>query len=679
MTAWVQPILDYLSQNPTTSWAIIFLVSMGEALFVVGLVVPSTAVLVGAGTLVGLGKLQFWPVFAMTISGAVAGDAISYWFGHIYKDRVMAMWPFSRYPDAIEKGVVFMRRHGGKSVFIGRFVPGVKAVVPGLAGIMGMNAWQFTWINVVSAVAWAAVHLLPSILAGAALSILGAVSGRLMSVAAFTIFGLLFLGWIIKWGLLWIGPRLGNVRQKVAEAAKSHDHAVPRWIGRTFDPSHPRPATMSVAALVLAVGLPLFFLIASELGAGEPMVLADSAIGNFVSSLRTQAVDRLMIAVTSLGDGLVLVPVVLCVVVWLAYRRAFVPMIGILSATVSAAIFVPAIKFLVHRTRPLDIYEGVSSLSFPSGHSTTNAVFYGILAYLVAHILPRWGQAIIYAFGAVLVVLIGLSRIYLGVHWPSDVAAGLLFGLALAALYVVVLGGRDEREGGLKLGTVVLGALMAFGSLHLATGYGRALAFYERPRPVVEARQPHWLNTFWQQQRALRIDLGGETEEPLTIQATGTREAIAARLGAAGWQVHAPFVLRDIAGYLSPAAKIIDLPVLPVLNDGYAPALTFTRPASTDESKRRLTLRLWQAPVIISDGGARDPLFLGSIVEEEASSPLGALSVTRAIDGYVPSAAELLASFPTATLVQRTLSAEAPAQHVPVVLVPTARKTLTKP
>ena len=76
MTTWVQPILDYLSQNPATAWAIIFLVSMGEALFVVGLVVPSTAVLVGAGTLVGLGKLQFWPVFLMTILGAIAGDAI---------------------------------------------------------------------------------------------------------------------------------------------------------------------------------------------------------------------------------------------------------------------------------------------------------------------------------------------------------------------------------------------------------------------------------------------------------------------------------------------------------------------------------------------------------------------------------------------------------------------------
>jgi undecaprenyl-diphosphatase len=64
----------------------------------------------------------------------------------------------------IAKGEVFFAKHGGKSVFIGRFIPGVKAVVPGIAGMMGMQYRYFTIINVVSAFAWAAAHILPGML-----------------------------------------------------------------------------------------------------------------------------------------------------------------------------------------------------------------------------------------------------------------------------------------------------------------------------------------------------------------------------------------------------------------------------------------------------------------------------------------------------------------------------------
>jgi membrane protein DedA with SNARE-associated domain len=64
----------------------------------------------------------------------------------------------------LDKGEAYFDHHGGKSVFLGRFIPGIKSVVPGIAGIVGMSPWRFTVINIVSAVVWAAVHLLPCIL-----------------------------------------------------------------------------------------------------------------------------------------------------------------------------------------------------------------------------------------------------------------------------------------------------------------------------------------------------------------------------------------------------------------------------------------------------------------------------------------------------------------------------------
>ncbi|MGI9452863.1 MAG: DedA family protein, partial [Geminicoccaceae bacterium] len=159
----LQALVGYIGDHPNLALLIVFLISAGEALIIVGLFVPSTVVLVGAGTLIGMGKLPFLPIFIATTLGAIAGDSISYWVGHVFKGRVREFWPFNRYTSLLDQGETFFKKHGGKSILIGRFIPGVKAVVPGIAGMVGMNPVRFTAINAISAIAWAAVHVVPAI------------------------------------------------------------------------------------------------------------------------------------------------------------------------------------------------------------------------------------------------------------------------------------------------------------------------------------------------------------------------------------------------------------------------------------------------------------------------------------------------------------------------------------
>lgn len=161
MTEFLDPVLTFIAENPSLAGLICFLAAMGEALFLIGLFVPTTVVLVGAGTLVGLGKLDPVPLFIWTTLGATAGDAISYWIGYTFKDKIKTMWPLNKYADIVESGENFFKKHGGKSVFIGRFVPGVKSVVPGIAGMAGMNFTRFSVVNVTSAFAWTIVHIAP--------------------------------------------------------------------------------------------------------------------------------------------------------------------------------------------------------------------------------------------------------------------------------------------------------------------------------------------------------------------------------------------------------------------------------------------------------------------------------------------------------------------------------------
>jgi undecaprenyl-diphosphatase len=217
---YIQPYLDYFSANPEWAIAIIFLIAMGEALLIIGLFVPSTAVLVGAGILVGTGHLGFWPVFIATAVGAIVGDQVSYWAGRLFGERLKTLWPLNRYPQLVAKGEDFVREHGGKSIAIGRFVPGVKSVVPGIVGMFNMNQVFFAFVNVTSGTFWAAAHIFPGILIGEGLAFAGELSGRLMVVLLVLFVTLALVGYAIRLAAAGVSPYLNHLLNRVSAWAR---------------------------------------------------------------------------------------------------------------------------------------------------------------------------------------------------------------------------------------------------------------------------------------------------------------------------------------------------------------------------------------------------------------------------------------------------------------------------
>jgi undecaprenyl-diphosphatase len=191
-SVWLETLLNSVSDNFWLSIGFIFLVSIGEAVFILGLFVPSTPVLLLVGGIIATGKLPFWEIYLAAVLGAVIGDAISYTVGFALKDRIKTIWPFRNYLDLLSRGEAFFAKHGGKSVFIGRFIPGVKAVVPGIAGMMGMPYRWFSIINVSSAFAWAAAHILPGMLLTAWLKSIG-LSLELVIIVGAAVLTALFL------------------------------------------------------------------------------------------------------------------------------------------------------------------------------------------------------------------------------------------------------------------------------------------------------------------------------------------------------------------------------------------------------------------------------------------------------------------------------------------------------
>jgi undecaprenyl-diphosphatase len=141
--------------------------------------------------------------------------------------------------------------------------------------------------------------------------------------------------------------------------------------------------------------------------------------------------------VTSLGSMTVLLLVSTLVVAYLIMKRTVRAALLVASSVGGGMALNSGLKQLFERARP-DLVPHVievHSLSFPSGHSTLSAVTYLAIGALLARIEPRlWLKAYLLGTAMVLVILIGLSRIYLGVHWPTDVLAGWALGAAWAML-----------------------------------------------------------------------------------------------------------------------------------------------------------------------------------------------------------------------------------------------------
>lgn len=630
VTEFLDPVLTFIAENPELAGLICFLAAMGEALFLIGLFVPTTVVLVGAGTLVGLGKLDLLPLLVWTSLGATAGDAISYWIGWTFKDKIKSMWPLNKYTSAIESGEDFFRRHGGKSVFIGRFVPGVKSVVPGIAGMVGMNFGRFTVVNVTSAVAWSIAHIAPGVIAGSVLSAIGQVSVRLALVLGALLL-VIFLSVLLgRWLILIILPLFPNAHAALINWFAKRPDRVSQWIAVNFDPAHPRSAGMLASTLLLLLTMPAFFGLVGEIAPGEPMVRADLAILNLFDSLRTPAGDKIMVFMTTLGDGVVLTAITVAVAAYLFAKKAWRRGTGFVIAMVGTAMFVPLFKLLLSRSRPMELYAGADSYSFPSGHATLNAVLFGICAVLIAHERSRWLKAGIFTVMAAYVITIGFSRIYLGAHWMSDVLAGLLFGTAIVSAFAFVFGPiHNEKIGRTTLTAIVITVLAFFGGWHVYRSFDTAIYTYA-PRVNTEILSAaNWRDSAWQNLPSRRIGLDGEAEEPLVIQFAGPLETFAKLAGEDGWVLPPKWSLTTAGGFVEGETPPDSLPILPRSQNGRQPDLVLIRKDAKNLESGRWVMRLWPSRYQVLEGGSLEPLYLGSVVHEDILRPMGEFSGPR--------------------------------------------------
>jgi membrane-associated phospholipid phosphatase len=177
----------------------------------------------------------------------------------------------------------------------------------------------------------------------------------------------------------------------------------------------------------------------------------DRAILTWIGSHHTGWLDTSAIELTALGSSVVLwvIGLALSVLLWHLGKRLYVALIWL--ACTGSLVLNQTLKAAFGRSRP-DVFEwlvDVGHLSFPSGHAMNSMVFYTVAAYSIGHVVgPGPARTWTYGFAALLIGMIGFTRLYLGVHYPSDVLAGFAVGYAWAILCAILTEAWARRAKG---------------------------------------------------------------------------------------------------------------------------------------------------------------------------------------------------------------------------------------
>ncbi|MGQ0561305.1 MAG: phosphatase PAP2 family protein [Gemmatimonadota bacterium] len=224
--------------------------------------------------------------------------------------------------------------------------------------------------------------------------------------------------------------------------ARNALHSTLRLVARHVDGFFGAVAAFfTIGFFIAAAAIAVFAALASavEVGFTQPI---DEAVLRWFAEHRTPVLNQVMLEITTLGTGVVLIAIVLIasVFLWLTEHHwsVYVLLLGVLGAK----LFNTLLKGSFARERPamVEWVTEVHSASFPSGHAMSSIVVYGSVAYLVGRLEPSLRlKRITWLLVALIVAAIGISRMYLGVHYPSDVIGGFLAGLAWIALVATTM------------------------------------------------------------------------------------------------------------------------------------------------------------------------------------------------------------------------------------------------
>ncbi|HBC00372.1 MAG TPA: phosphoesterase [Pseudomonas sp.] len=400
MGQWLETLTQWLAGHPQWLGLALLIVACMECLAVVGLIIPGTVLVFAIAVLAGSGVLSLGETLLLGFIGGLIGDLLSYALGRRYHQGIRSLRGLRDHPEWLVQAEHYFQRYGVASLLVGRFIGPLRPMLPMTAGMLDMPFGRFLLVSLCAAAGWSMAYLLPGWSAGAAIRLpleegfwseAGIVVGALLTLIAATAFGSLR-------GLRWV-------------------------------------SALS-AGLGVAILLGLFF--------GWPHLKElDEGLLAVIQGARSTTFDRIMVIVTRAGDfhTQLWAAVLLCLLLLVArqWRAALFAILTLLGTALANG----ALKATFARVRPEVLMEPLSSYSFPSGHSSAAFAFFLTLGVLAGRGQPPRLRLAWLVLASLPATAIALSRVYLGVHWTTDVTAGALLAACICAASLTLLQWRS--------------------------------------------------------------------------------------------------------------------------------------------------------------------------------------------------------------------------------------------
>ncbi len=430
-------------QNLLTTYGYI-VIALGILIESMGVPLPGETLLLLGAAYAGAGHLNIWGVILAAALGAIVGDTIGYAIGGRGGRALLERYGHILHlnPKHLARAEAFFERHGDKTVFFGRFFALLRTFSAFLAGVYHMPYRRFFLFNAAGGILWAVIFGLLGAAFGSQWPLIEHWAGRagllMLGVLGVIAVAVVLWRWAVnhetalrnRWNAFLTHPRVRAFRTRFAPQLA--------FLRARLSPTGYLGLQLTIGIACIIAGAWLFGGITEDILHGDPLVQVDLTISQYLHAHTEPPFTVAMILVSLAGSELVFIAS-LALSAYYAWHRRWRECSLFVIAVGGGELLNLALKAFFARQRPLftDPLFILTSYSFPSGHAMASMIFYGLVVYLIVKrpIAWRW-RALATITGAVLILLIGFSRMYLGLHYLSDVLGGYAAGLVWLAFTI---------------------------------------------------------------------------------------------------------------------------------------------------------------------------------------------------------------------------------------------------
>ncbi len=612
---------------------IAFFAAMLETTIIIGLFLPGSTVILLLGAMSAYGYFDLGDLLWFAILGAILGDNINFYLGKKYGSVWTQKGVWFLKQEYFEKARSFFDAHGAKSVFLGRFVPSIKEIMPFIAGTVRMRQRTFLLWNILGAIGWGFQWILAGYVFAQSLSLARMWLSR-MGVFVAAIFLLFLIFYLVKLAVLKYGRQ---VLSFAASVGRSIRHAVItnpdveklvrrrpsffQFLGKRIAQDTFTGLPLTLLSIAFIYVLVLFGGIVEDYLTGDPIVAVDIRIANLMPLFRTPGLIKLFLWITLLGKWQVVLgfTAALAGTLWVTGKRWYI--FPFFLSFVGSGLFTSLGKFTFHRPRPEWPVYLEHSFSFPSGHATIAVSFYGFITYILISSMIKWRPRInLFFAGVIIILLIGFSRIYLGVHYLSDVWSGyligtlwLIIGISLSKYLQPADFHKTASLSNKKLKYVPV--MLILSSLIFYAGFAMQYnpELLKPPSEHAYLRVNNVQDIFVDEHVKYTETLTGREQNPINIIVTAKndRQFITSILDA-GWFLADTPGVRSLAEMYKAALlnePYPTAPVTPLFWNAQANDFAFEKPTNANIVRTRHHIRFWKTKYVTKNG---DAIYVGA-------------------------------------------------------------------